>query len=150
MPDERFLTTDTILPFDPAIELRQRATAFIASREWTTDQIFVCDCREPTVDQYGDDSLLEDGSEPEGEQRWSLWFELGLDHIHTAEADWFSDVIAIMDFLQQIYDETGCESRIEFRRRSKHWFSEAIGYVDCKPRQGDIIHEMIELMARCP
>ena len=128
--DEVILNTDTFVPSDPAETIRPRAEALIQSRKWSTNQVWYGDQREPTMDIYGDDSPLEDGKEPEGDPRWSFGFNLGLEHIPSTTADWFSDVVALLEFLQQVYSETGSESIVEIRYPSVLWFSETVEIVD--------------------
>ena len=43
LKDEMVLNVDGIISVDPAISLRQRAQAFIASRKWSTASIFYGD-----------------------------------------------------------------------------------------------------------
>ncbi|MDB5338642.1 MAG: hypothetical protein JWN70_4261 [Planctomycetaceae bacterium] len=147
IPDEVALVTDSVVTTDPSIHLSQRANALIAHRAWSTKSIYYGDQREPTVDEYGDDSLLEDGSEPDGPPRWSFSFALGLDHIKTASGDWFADVAAILDFLKTVSVEQGCESLVEVRYLSKPWFSEHITYVDEKAIDQTTIRQLIERVA---
>lgn len=146
--DEVILNTDTFVPFDPAKTIRPRAQALIATHRWSTDQIWYGDQREPTVDIYGDDSPLEDGSQPEGDPRWSFSFNLGLDHIGSSTADWFADVCAILDFLGRVHVETGAESLVDVRYRSTPWFSETVAYCDGSSRDDAAMREIIEQLSR--
>lgn len=147
IPDEVALVTDTFLTTDPTLHLSQRAHTLIAHRVWSTKSIYYGDQREPTVDEFGDDSLLEDGSEPDGPLRWSFSFALGLDHIKTTSGDWFGDVAAILDFLQTVAVEQGCESLVEVRYLSQPWFTEHITYVDGNAIDRTAIRQMIKRVA---
>ncbi len=144
--DEAVLVTDTFVASDPVSGLRQRARSLIAGRRWSTQSISYGDQQEPIIDEYGDDSLLEDGSSPAGEPRWSFCFVLGLDHIKAKPGEWFADVEAILDFLQTLFVEEKCESRIEVRYQSKPWLSEHIVTVDEQTTDRMSVRRMIELV----
>ncbi len=114
--DEMVLNFDGIIDFDPQIEIRRKAQEFIASRQWSTPSIF-----------YGDQS------EPEYSKKkpaWSITFLLGLDHVRKTNADWFSDVAAIIEFLQPVANQTGSEFIIEFRLKSRLWYSETLDFIN--------------------
>jgi hypothetical protein len=117
--DEMMLLVDGIIPVDPAPELRSRAQAFIASRQWSTPQIFVGDQGEP---EFSDKQTT----------RWSISFALGLDHVPRAGGDdrWFGDVAALIEFVRPIALETRSEFMVEFRLRSRLWYSETITTID--------------------
>ena len=141
--DEIVLVTDTILIIDPAPQLRQRANSLISGRRWSTPSILYGDQQEPAIDEYGDDSLLEDGSPPDGQPRWSFSFALGLDHISNGHGDWFADVAAILDYLHTIAVEYSCESVVEIRYTSKPWQCEHVAYIDEEPRDHPKIRQMM-------
>ncbi len=117
LTDEVVLDIDGSLFVDPRNELRQRAESFLASRPWLTSQIF-----------YGDQPESEDAVEQQ--PAWSMNFGLGLDHIKTTHEDWFSDVIALLNFVQTIQRELDNEFVAEVRYRSKSWYSEHITFID--------------------
>ena len=119
LKDEMVFLADGIVPVDPALGLRERAQAFIRSRQWTTASI-----------HYGDQP------EPELSQRrpsWSITFGLGLDHVPKMTADWFADVLAIIEFLQPFAREERCEFLLEFRLSSRPWYSETLDHVTDAP-----------------
>src|SRR5690349_8131175 len=97
------LNVDGIIFVDPGIALRQRAQSFITGRKWSTASICYGDQAEP--------QFSEDSAKP----RWSMCFNLGLDHVRRTETDWFADVAAIAEFLQPIAREIECEFIMEFR-----------------------------------
>lgn len=115
LKDGMVLNVDGILPVDPALGLRQRAQAFIKSRQWSTASIY-----------YGD---APDGEHSEDKRRWGMCFCLGLDHVRTSKADWFTDVAAIIHFLEPVARETGSEFRVEFRLKSRLWYSETLDFI---------------------
>ena len=113
------LNVDGFLRVDPALGLRQRAQAFVASRQWNTSSVF-----------YGDQP---EQKESEDGPMWSMTFCLGLDHVTRSKADWFSDVVAIVQFLQPVARETGCEFIVEFRLKSRLWYSETLDFITGDP-----------------
>ena len=127
LKDEMVFLADGMVPMDPALGLRERAQAFIRSRQWTTSSI-----------QYGDQP------EPEVSQRrpsWSVTFGLGLDHVPRTTVDWFADVLEIIEFLQPFAREHRCEFILEFRLSSRPWYSETLDYITDAPGAAiDIIH----------
>jgi len=118
---------DGMVPVDPALGLRERAQSFIRSRRWTTSSI-----------HYGDQA------EPEISQRrpsWSITFGLGLVHVPKTTADWFADVLEIIEFLQPFAREHRCEFILEFRLSSRPWYSETLDYITDAPGAAvDIAH----------
>jgi hypothetical protein len=133
LTDETVLNVDGLVPVDPAAGLRQRAQDFIASRQWTTEQISYADQAEP--------SDLED------EPQWSMNFNMGLGHIKTTAQDWFADVAAIVAFVREVSRETGSEFLVEVRYRSKPWYSEHIAFVNAEAKAPDFMREMIQRVA---
>jgi hypothetical protein len=127
LKDEMVFLADGMVPVDPALGLRERAQAFIRSRQWTTSSI-----------HYGDQP------EPELSQRrpsWSITFGLGLDHVPKTTGDWFADVLAIIEFLQPFAREERCEFILEFRLSSRPWYSETLDYItDAPGATVDIAH----------
>src|SRR5438046_1880509 len=119
LKDEMVLNVDGVLPVDPALGLRQRAQAFVASRQWSTSSVF-----------YGDQPESEKSDD---RPMWSMTFCLGLDHVPKSEADWFADVAAIVQFLQPVARETGCEFIVEFRLKSRLWYSETLDFISDGP-----------------
>src|SRR5258706_2572637 len=115
LKDERVLNVDGVLSVDPALGLRQRSQAFIASRQWSTSSIY-----------YGDQA---ESQKSDGGPMWGMCFCLGLDHVHKSKADWFADVAAIVQFLQPVAHETGCEFIVEFRLKSRLWYSETLDFI---------------------
>jgi hypothetical protein len=127
LKDEMVFLADGIVPVDPALGLRERAQAFIRSRRWTTPSI-----------QYGDQS---DPELSQSRPRWSITFGLGLDHVAKSDADWFADVLAIIEFLQPIAREERCEFILQFRLSSRPWYSETLDHVSDAPGASvDISH----------
>src|SRR5262249_30096622 len=131
--DEIVLNIDGFVPFDPAKSLRKRANQLLASRVWTTKEVFYGDQAEPAEDDT---------------QMWSFCFNLGLDHIGETNGRWRQDVEALVNFLQQVIKETGREILVEVRYRSRPWHSEHIAIVDEECPDLDEICEMIERVAR--
>ena len=119
LKDEMVFQADGFIPVDPAIGLRESAQSFIRSRPWSTLSIF-----------YGDQQESDD---PHAEPGWSMTFGLGLDHASRTTADWFSDVAAIVEFLQPIASETQSEFTLEFRLSSRLWYSETLGHISGEP-----------------
>ncbi len=117
LTDEVVLDIDGFLFVDPRNGLRQRAESFLASRPWLSSQIFYRDQPEP-------EDVVEQ------QPAWSMNFGLGLDHIKTTHEDWFSDVIALLDFVQTLQQELDNEFVAEVRYRSKLWYSEHITFID--------------------
>lgn len=117
LTDEVVLDIDGFLFVDPRNGLRQRAESFLASRPRLSSQIFYRDQPEP-------EDVVEQ------QPAWSMNFGLGLDHIKTTHEDWFSDVIALLDFVQTLQQELDNEFVAEVRYRSKLWYSEHITFID--------------------
>ena len=109
--DEVVLNTDGFLRFDPAKSLRQRAQAFLASRQWSTPEV-----------TYGDQPEPELGEPP----LWSFSFAFGLDHVRKYKGDWFADVEALLAFVQDVVREAKSEVVVQVSYRSKPWYSEHI------------------------
>jgi hypothetical protein len=130
LTDEVVLDIDGFLFVDPRSGLRQRAESFLASRPWSTSQIF-----------YGDQPELEDGVAQQ--PAWSMNFGLGLDRIKTTHEDWFSDVIALLNFVQTLQREIDNEFVAEVRYRSKLWYSEHITFIDNQELDFPAIRAMI-------
>jgi hypothetical protein len=143
LTDEKVLNCDGFLHVDPAIEIRGRAERFLATREWSTDQVCYGDQCE-LVDEYGDDTPPDEDEDVEMVPRWSFCFNLGLDHIRTCGVDWYADVQAIVDFLRNVATETETEFNVDVRYRSKRWYSEHIAIVDGSNRDRRYIKAMIE------
>lgn len=125
LKDEMVFQADGFITVDPSLDLRERAESFVRSHQWSTPSIF-----------YGDQ--LESG---DSAPRWSMTFNLGLDHVPKTKADWFNDVAAIVEFLRPIARELDCEFILEFRLRSRLWYSESLGFV------GDGPNEKVDLAA---
>jgi hypothetical protein len=119
LKDEMVLQADGFIPVDPALGLRERAQSFVRSRRWSTPSIF-----------YGDQKESDDSH---ATPSWSMTFGLGLDHVSRTTADWFSDVAAIVEFLQPIAREMQCEFILEFRLSSRLWYSESLGHIGGEP-----------------
>ena len=119
--DEMVLNVDGIIPVDPAVSLRAKAQEFVSTRKWTTPSIYHGDQPEPTFSKENNNPM------------WSMCFCLGLDHIKKTEVDWFADVAAIIQFLQPIARELGCEFTVEFRLKSRQWYSETLTAISEKP-----------------
>jgi hypothetical protein len=130
LKDEKILNVDGFAPLDLADSLRNRAQLFIASRQWSTTEVFYGDQAEDT----------EEGTD----LGWSFCFNLGLDHIRGSKGKWRDDIGALVGHLQEIFAETGREILIEVRYRSKPWHSEHIAYVDDQTPDLDTICGMIE------
>jgi hypothetical protein len=109
--DEMVVQLDGTITFNPAVSLRGRCRKFIASRNWSTSDIHYADQEEP------------DESKEQTKRMYSLTFALGLDHVPTTTKDWFADVRAIIDFIHPIARETNSEFLLEFRLKSKLWYS---------------------------
>ncbi len=109
--DEMVLQLDGLVEVNPADSLRGRAEKFIGSRKWSTAEIHYADQEEPAE------------SEEQTKKIWSMTFALGLDHTPAAKSDWFSDVRALVEFIQPIVRETKSEFILEFRLGSKLWYS---------------------------
>jgi hypothetical protein len=137
--DECVLNVDGFVSFNPAQSLRAHARKFVASRPWSTKEVFYGDQLEPT-----EESAEQERDEP----LWSFCFCLGLDHIPDSNGDWRDDVGALVGFLQEISSETGREILMEVRWRSKPWYSEHIAYVDDKTPDLTTICAMIERVAK--
>ena len=128
--DEKVVTVDGAILVDPALDYTQRAQKFIASRQWSTAQVFYADQPEPDEEDYP--------------PSWSLAFELGLDHITTTDKNWCDDIGAIVTFFQVVQAETNGEFRMEVRYRSKMWYSQTITFIDEKIQDTDSICNMIK------
>jgi len=109
--DEMVVQLDGLISTNPAVALRGRCRQFVASRKWSTSDI-----------HYGDQEEPEETAQ-QGKKIWSISFALGLDHAATTSKDWFSDVRALMDFIGPIARETRSEFMLEFRLKSKLWYS---------------------------
>lgn len=120
LKDEMIFQADGIITLDPSLGLRERAESFVRSRNWSTSSIF-----------YGDQAEDGGGSEPS----WSMTFNLGLDHVPKTKSDWFSDVAAIVEFLQPVARELDSAFVLEFRRSSRLWYSETLGFVNDGPNE---------------
>ena len=125
LKDEMVLNVNGILQVDPALNLRERAHRFVASRQWTTPSVFYGDQREP---EFSQDTSA-----------WSMCLCLGLDHVPRTQADWFADVAAIIEFVRAVALEVGCEFTVEFRLSSRLWNSETLDII------GDDPNEKVEL-----
>ena len=125
LKDEMVLNVDGIIPVDPALALRPRARAFVSARKWNTTSIHYGDQPEPELSEENDRPM------------WSMCFCLGLDHVKKTGADWFRDVVAIVEFLQPIAREIGCEFTVEFRLKSRQWYSETLTVVSDNPKDED-------------
>ena len=121
LKDEMVLNMDAIIPSDPALGIREKAQAFMASREWSTPSVFYGDQPEPEFSTV--------------RPQWSIALCLGLDHVPTTEGDWFADVKAMMEHAHGIIRETGGECNVEFRLSSKLWYSETIQILGDEPDQ---------------
>ena len=119
LKDEMVLNLDAIIPADPALGLRGKAQAFVASREWSTPSVYYGDQPEPEFSIH--------------RPQWSIALCLGLDHVPTTEADWFADVRAMMEHAHGIVKEVGGECNVEFRLASKLWYSETIQILGEEP-----------------
>jgi len=134
LTDETVLNIDGFLNVDPAAGMRQRAESFLASRRWSTSQVF-----------YGDQQELGDEEEDEQPQpRWSMTFALGLDDIKTPGEDWFSDVTAMLSFVQTLQEELDNEFTAEVGYRSKPWYSEHITFVSEQKMDFSTVRAMID------
>jgi len=119
LKDEMVLNVDSILHVDPALGLRERAQRFVASRQWTTPSVFYGDQKEPDFSQ--------------DRPAWSMCFCLGLDHAWKTKADWFADVAALLEFVRTVALDARCEFNVEFRRKSRLWYSESLTNIDDDP-----------------
>ncbi len=119
LKDEMVFQADGIIPVDPGLGLRERAQAFVRSRQWSTPSVFYGDQPEPEYSQTA--------------PRWSMTFGLGLDYVPKTTADWFADVAAIIEFLQPIAREAASEFILEFRLSSRLWSSETLDFVTARP-----------------
>jgi hypothetical protein len=128
--NEKVVTVDGAILVDPALDYRQRAQDFIASRQWSTTQVFYADQPEPDEEDFP--------------PLWSLSFELGLDHITATDKNWCDDIGAIIAFFQSVQAETNGEFVMEVRYRSKLWYSETIAFIDEKIQETDSICNMIK------
>ena len=140
LKDEMVLNVDGFVPVDPALGLRERAQHLVASRQWATPSIY-----------YGDQSEPADPEFPKSKPGWSMCLCLGLDHVRKAQADWFADVAAIVEFVRAVALEVGCEFTVEFRLSSRLWYSETLDVVtDAPNEQPDIpaIRSMLEHFTR--
>jgi hypothetical protein len=133
LTDEIVLNVDGFVLTDPANSVRQRAQQFLASRRWTTDQIFYGDQAEPE----------EEGIGP----MWSFCFNIGLDKIDITNGKWRDDVHSLVGFLKELQAETNHDIVMDVRFRSKPWYSGHIAYIDEKCTDIDTICEMIERVA---
>jgi hypothetical protein len=88
--------------------------------------------------------LLPDGEDAETMPRWSICFNLRLDHIRASGLDWFADVRAIVEFLRDLARETETEFTVEIRYRSRLWYSEHLSFVDASHGDSSFMKEMIE------
>ena len=122
LKDEMVLNVDGIVSVDPELGLRKRAEKFVSSRQWTTTSIF-----------YGDQPESEFSKEKP--KTWGMCFCLGLDHVPKTQADWFGDVMAIIEFAQTIALEVNCEFVVEFRLSSRLWYSETLGFIEDDPNK---------------
>jgi len=141
LTDECVLNIDGLLSFDPAASLRQRAQQFVSSRSWSTKEVFYGDQAEPAD---------EDTDTGPQEPLWSFCFCLGLDHILAGKGDWRGDIGSLVDFVQQVYVETGQEILVEVRYRSKPWYSDHITYVDDSTADLGTICSMVERVVKRP
>src|ERR1051325_11266981 len=108
--DEMVLQIDGLVSENPAVALRGRCKQFIASRQWSTGEVF-----------YGDQEEPEESAE-QIKRVWSITLAMGLDHVPTTSKDWFADVMALIAFMQPIARETDSEFVVEFRLSSKLWY----------------------------
>lgn len=134
--DEVMLLVDGGVDEDPSAGLRERAAAFVASRQWTTDQIFAADQPENADD-------LTAGP-------WSLSVAYGLDHASRKGVDWFADVTAIIEFVHSLCEGADREFGVELRWRSALWYSHHVATIEAKPPNLPAIREMIERGMRHP
>ena len=72
-----------------------------------------------------------------------MTFVLGLDHIKATDQDWFSDVTAMLSFVETLQKELENEFVVEVVYRSKAWYSEHITLVDGQDIDFDTIRSMI-------
>jgi len=134
LTDDTVLNIDGFLNVDPAAGMRQRAESFLTSRRWSTSQVF-----------YGDQQELGDEEEDEQPQpRWSMTFALGLDDIKTSGEDWFSDVTAMLGFVQTLQEELDNEFTAEVCYRFKPWYSEHITFVSEQKMDFSTVRAMID------
>src|SRR6266566_4847727 len=134
LKDEMVLNVDSILHVDPALGLRERAQRFVVSRQWTTPSVFYGDQKEPDFSQ--------------DRPAWSMCFCLGLDHALETRADWFADVAALLEFVRTVALDARCEFNVEFRLKSRLWYSESLTNIDDDPgAQIDLrsVRSMLEL-----
>lgn len=129
--DETALSIDGFLFVDPMVEMCQRAENFLASRSWSTPSIFCGDQPEP-------EDIVEE------QPAWSMTIVLGLDHIKTTNQDWFSDVTAMLGFVQTLQKELENEFVAEVIYRSKTWYSEHITFVDGRDIDFAVVRSMID------
>lgn len=113
------------------VEMCQRAENFLASRSWSTPSIFCGDQPEP-------EDIVEE------QPAWSMTIVLGLDHIKTTNQDWFSDVTAMLGFVQTLQKELENEFVAEVIYRSKTWYSEHITFVDGRDIDFAVVRSMID------
>jgi len=116
--DEMVLQIDGLVCMNPAVSLRGRCKQFIASRQWSTKEIFCADQEEP-----------EESAE-QTKRVWSITLAMGLDHVPGTQKDWFGDVKALIEFMQPIARETDAEFIVEFRLSSKLWYSVTLQHLD--------------------
>jgi hypothetical protein len=123
--DEIMLCVEMFVKSDPSGGLRNAAEALIASREWTTTEVFYRDQKE----EKGED----------GTQWWSACFLLGLDHIGETRGDWVGDVMAFLTFVQPHAVEAGSEVYTDVRWRSRLSYSEPIAvFLEAVPEREEV------------
>jgi hypothetical protein len=143
--DEKVLSFDGFVSTDPALGMREQAQNLLASHAWSTSQVWYGDQYEPT-DPYGDGSPPQPDEEVEMIPRWSMCFNLGLDHVDGSNATWFADVSAIIQFLQHVCSTAGDDNEfvVDVRSRFKPWYSEIVGFITNEPPNLDVIRVLIE------
>ena len=99
--------------------VREATREFVEQHAWKTDQVVF-------VDERHD---------------WEI--HLGLDHRERA-SDWFSDVEALVGFLDDLNRKHGCEVSIYLAFRSKHWYQPFIWRIDGDPVELDVVRNAIE------
>jgi hypothetical protein len=134
LTDEVVLNVDGFVSSNPVESLRPRAQEFLASRRWTSTQIF-----------FGDQAEAEEG---EIEPLWSFCFCIGLDNLDSSNGKWRDDVAALLAFLKELPVETEHEMVMDVRIRSKPWYSGHIAFVDEMCPALDKICDMIETTAK--
>lgn len=72
-----------------------------------------------------------------------MGINLGLDHRKKCEG-WFDDIAALMEFLQELYAESGRRFEVLICYRSKPWLQNHLCFVETEPVDLVLLRDMIE------